>query len=61
MNKLTPFPCNSCGKCCRRVNLSEQTRFLDRGDAFASILMKKLISAKSIKRDLLFAELKTIT
>lgn len=30
--KLIPFLCNSCGKCCQRVNLSEQTRYLDRGD-----------------------------
>lgn len=30
--KRTPFPCNSCGKCCRRVNMSDETRFLDRGD-----------------------------
>ena len=29
---LTPFPCNACGQCCRRVNLSCQTAFLDRGD-----------------------------
>lgn len=28
----TKFPCTACGKCCRRVNLSEQTSFLDRGD-----------------------------
>lgn len=27
-----PFPCNACGECCRRVNQSEQTAFLDRGD-----------------------------
>ncbi|RRD91529.1 YkgJ family cysteine cluster protein [Conchiformibius steedae] len=27
-----PFPCNACGKCCRLVNQSEQTAFLDRGD-----------------------------
>lgn len=26
------FPCNSCGKCCRRVNLSGLTNYLDRGD-----------------------------
>ncbi|MEH8137622.1 YkgJ family cysteine cluster protein [Gallibacterium anatis] len=32
MDKLSDFPCSACGKCCRRVNLSEQTRFLDRGD-----------------------------
>ncbi|MFZ7217414.1 YkgJ family cysteine cluster protein [Avibacterium avium] len=32
MHNLTQFPCDACGKCCRRVNLSEQTRFLDRGD-----------------------------
>lgn len=30
--ELTTFPCTSCGKCCRRVNLSEQTAYLDRGD-----------------------------
>lgn len=29
---MTPFPCSACGKCCRRVNLSEQTASLDRGD-----------------------------
>ena len=27
-----PFPCNSCGQCCRRVALSIQTAYLDRGD-----------------------------
>lgn len=27
-----PFPCNACGACCRRVNQSGQTSFLDRGD-----------------------------
>lgn len=32
MDNLTPFPCTSCGKCCRRVNLSEHTAYLDRGD-----------------------------
>lgn len=26
------FPCNACGQCCRRVHLSEQTIWLDRGD-----------------------------
>ena len=26
------FPCNACGECCRRVNKSELTAFLDRGD-----------------------------
>ncbi len=30
--EITPFPCNACGKCCRRVNLSELTIYLDRGD-----------------------------
>lgn len=30
--ELTPFPCTACGKCCRRVNLSELTIYLDRGD-----------------------------
>ncbi len=28
----TPFPCTACGKCCRLVNQSSQTSFLDRGD-----------------------------
>ena len=32
MEANTPFPCNACGKCCRHVNLSEQTAYLDRGD-----------------------------
>ncbi len=26
------FPCTKCGECCRRVNLAEVTRFLDRND-----------------------------
>lgn len=29
---LTPFPCTSCGECCRRVYLSSETESLDRGD-----------------------------
>ena len=29
---LEPFPCNSCGKCCENVHLSELTSYLDRGD-----------------------------
>lgn len=28
----TQFPCNACGKCCRHINLSSETAFLDRGD-----------------------------
>ena len=32
MEANTPFPCDACGKCCRHVNLSEQTSYLDRGD-----------------------------
>lgn len=32
MTVLTSFPCNACGECCRRVDKSEYTRFLDRGD-----------------------------
>ncbi|MGI2024410.1 YkgJ family cysteine cluster protein [Shewanella glacialipiscicola] len=27
-----PFPCNACGLCCRRVNESVETDFLDRSD-----------------------------
>ena len=27
-----PFPCTQCGLCCQNVNLSDETRFLDRGD-----------------------------
>lgn len=26
------FPCNQCGACCRQVNLSPLTSYLDRGD-----------------------------
>jgi Fe-S-cluster containining protein len=29
---LPTFPCTQCGLCCRHVNLSDQTQFLDRGD-----------------------------
>ena len=32
LEEISAFPCNSCGKCCRRVNLSELTTHLDRGD-----------------------------
>ncbi|AUU89532.1 zinc/iron-chelating domain-containing protein [Enterobacteriaceae bacterium ENNIH3] len=31
-NNLSPFPCVQCGMCCQRVNLAEETRFLDQGD-----------------------------
>ena len=34
---MKPFPCTSCGACCRHVDLSEQTRFLDRGDGVCRI------------------------
>lgn len=27
-----PFPCNGCGKCCRRVGGSTETAWLDRGN-----------------------------
>lgn len=30
--KLNYFPCTACGKCCRKVYLSEKTSYLDRGD-----------------------------
>ncbi|RLL39818.1 YkgJ family cysteine cluster protein [Acinetobacter cumulans] len=29
---MIDFPCTQCGACCRHVNLSNQTDFLDRGD-----------------------------
>lgn len=29
---LIDFPCQQCGACCKQVNLSAQTAFLDRGD-----------------------------
>ncbi|RHW21290.1 YkgJ family cysteine cluster protein [Pseudomonas jilinensis] len=29
---MRAFPCNQCGLCCQRVNLAEETRYLDRGD-----------------------------
>lgn len=27
------FPCNGCGKCCRKVSNSAETAWLDRGDS----------------------------
>lgn len=30
--KLSPFPCNGCGKCCEQIRNSPQTAYLDRGD-----------------------------
>ena len=32
MSKLEPFPCTACGLCCKKVHLSEQTSWLNRGD-----------------------------
>ena len=29
---MIAFPCTQCGACCRHVNLSELTVYLDRGD-----------------------------
>lgn len=29
---MQPFPCTRCGLCCQQVHLSDETRFLDRGD-----------------------------
>lgn len=29
---MSVFPCTQCGACCRHVNLSELTEYLDRGD-----------------------------
>lgn len=29
---MKQFPCIQCGACCRHVNLSELTAYLDRGD-----------------------------
>ena len=29
---MNPFPCTRWGQCCQHVHLSEETRFLDRGD-----------------------------
>ena len=40
-HQLSPFPCSACGQCCRRVNLSEQTVFLDRGDGICQYLDEK--------------------
>ena len=33
-----PFPCNSCGKCCRKVSSSKETVWLDRGDSVCKYL-----------------------
>lgn len=32
------FPCTACGKCCRRVSVSEQTAYLSRGDGVCRYL-----------------------
>lgn len=29
---LKTFPCTACGKCCKNVDKSAETAFLDRGD-----------------------------
>lgn len=29
---MSTFPCTRCGLCCQHVDLSHETRFLDRGD-----------------------------
>lgn len=29
---MTAFPCTQCGLCCQHVHLTDETRFLDRGD-----------------------------
>ncbi|WP_233968507.1 YkgJ family cysteine cluster protein [Pectobacterium polaris] len=29
---LSVFPCTQCGLCCQRVNVAQETRYLDRGD-----------------------------
>ncbi|EME4727852.1 TPA: YkgJ family cysteine cluster protein [Acinetobacter baumannii] len=29
---MSNFPCTQCGVCCRHVNFSELTAYLDRGD-----------------------------
>lgn len=35
---MNAFPCSACGLCCRRVHLSEQTAFLDRGNGVCRYL-----------------------
>jgi uncharacterized protein len=29
---MNSFPCTRCGLCCQHVHMSDETRFLDRGD-----------------------------
>lgn len=29
---MDTFPCTQCGLCCQHVHMSDETRFLDRGD-----------------------------
>ncbi|MGU5638073.1 YkgJ family cysteine cluster protein [Aeromonas veronii] len=36
-----PFPCTSCGKCCRRVSANPETVFLDRGDGVCSFFAEE--------------------
>ena len=41
MTELSTFPCSSCGQCCRRVNQSDQTKYLDGGDGVCRYLDKQ--------------------
>ena len=41
MNDTIPFPCSSCGQCCRRVSHSNQTKYLDGGDGVCRYLDKQ--------------------
>jgi Fe-S-cluster containining protein len=36
MTTTLTFPCTKCGACCRHVNLSPLTAYLDRGDGIAT-------------------------
>ena len=36
--KRNPFPCNSCGQCCKRIANSEHLSQFDRGDGICKFL-----------------------
>lgn len=37
-NNLTPFPCTSCGKCCRSIGKNSLLSLFDRGDGICKFL-----------------------
>lgn len=46
------FPCSKCGLCCQHVHMSEETRFLDRGDGTCRYYADKECSIYSDRPDI---------